>query len=389
MKKILFSVALTLGLVACSHDEVIDVNRNGDEIKFGVVTDVTTRAADVYCNNNMPGAFNVWAIAYVDNGDTPVTHGAPYIVKDAIVKDGTAWKNTSGVRYWPNGTLKFWAAVNEGDYFEWNDGSPYIEDYTVPTNVAEQKDLLYAVTDKLEKGDGQVTLNFRHALSQVVFRAQNTNANLYVEISGVKICNLANVGTLDLTNVITDGNIVNHNGAEMTVDDRNGWKTTDGDALAGGETDYPVTFTKVAVPGDSNIKPLTSTNDTDKEFSSNAMLLLPQKTTAWDPITTKEHAKATGTYFLVNCRICNVTGETYDPSYEGDVELWNDEVAIPAEFDWKEGKKYVYTFVFGKDNGGYTPGGDPVLTPVTFNVTVDDFVPVANQDMDIEMKTEE
>jgi hypothetical protein len=172
MKKILFSVALTLGLVACSHDEVIDVNRNGDEIKFGVVTDVTTRATDVYCNNNMPGAFNVWAIAYVDNADgTPVTHGAPYIVKDAIVKDGTAWKNTSGVRYWPNGTLQFWAEVNAGENFIWDAGAPRIEDYTVPTDVAAQKDLLYAVTDKLEKGNGQVTLNFRHALSQVVFRA--------------------------------------------------------------------------------------------------------------------------------------------------------------------------------------------------------------------------
>jgi hypothetical protein len=82
-----------------------------------------------------------------------------------------------------------------------------------------------------------------------------------------------------------------------------------------------------------------------------------------------------------------VTGETYNPSYEGDLELWNGEVAIPAAFDWKEGKKYVYTFVFGEGNGGYTPGGDPVLAPVTFNVTVDDFVPVTNPD--IEMETEE
>ena len=64
MKKILFSAALTLAFVSCSRDEVVEINRDGDEIQFNVVSDAATRAADVYCNNNMPTVFNVWAAVF-------------------------------------------------------------------------------------------------------------------------------------------------------------------------------------------------------------------------------------------------------------------------------------------------------------------------------------
>ena len=57
------------------------------------------------------------------------------------------------------------------------------------------------------------------------------------------------------------------------------------------------------------------------------------------------------------------------------------------------GKKYIYTFVFGEGNGGYDGGADPddpspseepVLTPITYTVTVDDFQ--KGYDEDVEMK---
>ena len=44
MKKILFSAAMALVLVSCSQDEVIEVNRDGDVIEFGVVANALTRA---------------------------------------------------------------------------------------------------------------------------------------------------------------------------------------------------------------------------------------------------------------------------------------------------------------------------------------------------------
>lgn len=368
MKKILFSVAMAFVLVSCSHDEVIEINRDGDEIQFNVVSDAATRAAGVYCNNNLPGAFDVWA----------TYNNATYIDGDLIQKVDNAWVNQNGVRYWPKtGNVTFYAQVNAGTAFRWNDGAPTIKDYTVPTAVAEQKDLLYAVKSQ-GRSDNPVTLNFRHALSQIVFQAKNSNANLYVEIKGVTICKLGDKNTFTYNSADTDQNIVNHNGTTGIITYDNSWGTWK--ALNGGDKDYPVTFTPVPVPGNNDVRYLTKT---DKEFSSNAMLLLPQTTTAWNPGNGKPAAQ-TGTYFLVDCKICNVAGASHT---ETDVVLWEGPAAIPVAFNWEQGKKYIYTFVFGDGNGGYDPNPDdptPVLIPITFEVTVDDFVPVADQDIDME-----
>ena len=383
MKKILFSVAMALVLVSCSRDEVIEINRDSDEIRFGVVTDAATRAADVYCNNNLPGEFNVWA----------TYKGATYIDGDLIKKESNAWVNKTGVRYWPEDeSVTFYAQVNAGDAFQWNDGAPTIKDYTVPTAVAEQKDLLYAVKSQ-GRSDNPVILNFRHALSQIVFQAKNTNANLYVEIKGVTICKLGNVNTFTYTSDDTDNNIENHDGTTGTITYDDSWGTWA--TLNGGDTNYPVEFTAVPVPGDGKVKSLTNTNNTGKEFSSNAMLLLPQSTTPWVPATDNgTPGNQDGTYFLVDCKICNVAGTSYNSAT--DVVLWNGNAAVPVKINWEQGKKYIYTFVFGNGNGGYDPDPDPtpdpdpdpdpVLIPITFEVTVDDFVPVANQNIAMETK---
>ena len=388
MKKILFSAAMALVLVSCSRDEVIEVNRDSDVIEFGVVTNASTRAADVYCNNNKPGGFTVYADY----------DGKPYIDADVIKYQNSKWENTSGVRYWPAGEVTFYAHVNSDgkftgtDFTENPNVAPQIKDYTVPKTVADQKDLLYAVKTQSK---GKVTLNFRHALSQIVFQAKNTNKNLYVEIDGVTICNLGNTNTFTYPTANTDDNIINHNGEGETTT-TGAWGTWEN--LTGGNTDYPVTFTAVPVPGDGAVQSLTNTNVTGKEFSSNAMLLLPQTTAAWVPSTTSADPDADtqyGSYFLVKCSIYNVSGTAVDKTK--DVCLWGGtetkNVAIPADFRWEQGKKYIYTFVFGDGNGGYNPDPDPtdpepdpVLVPITFDVTVDDFVPVTQPETPMETK---
>ena len=143
----------------------------------------------------------------------------------------------------------------------------------------------------------------------------------------------------------------------------------------------------------------TTKNVADKEYNSNAMLLLPQETTAWDPETYPLPGTGnTGSYLLVDCAIFNVAGTDYA---EGDdVCLWGEpqgsgwttkELAIPVAFDWQQGKKYVYTLVFGEGNGGYDPDPepdpdpedpDPVLVPITFEITVDDFELVDGGDIE-------
>lgn len=386
-----------LALASCSNDELTSVNRDGDEIAFSVVTNSATRAANVYCNNNKPSSFKVWAMY----------DGSTYINDDNVQYQDGKWVNTSGTRYWPNdGKVTFYAQVNAGEQFNWNNGTPKIENFSVGTDVTTQKDLLYAVKKTSKGTDGKAELNFRHALSQIVFRAKNTNPNLYVEISGVSVCKLGDTNTFTYPSLNTGDNIEDHTGTtNPTIDYEDGsWGTWN--ELTGGSASYSVDFNPVPLHGSKTATPvsLTSENESGKEFSDKAMLLLPQTTIAWNVVgddAIGKPADQEGSYFLVKCRIYNVSGETVDK--QKDVLLWGNEdgtgkgAAIPVALNWEQGKKYIYTFVFGDGNGGYDPEPDPdpdpddpdpdptpVLVPITFVVTVDDFVAVENQDIEMD-----
>lgn len=385
MKRFFFGAFGLLALASCSNDELTSVNRDGDEIAFSVVTNSATRAADVYCNNNKPSGFNVWATF---NGQT-------YINGDNVQYQGGKWVNTSGTRYWPDGEVSFFAHVNAGDAFNWNGGQPKIENFTVGTDVATQQDLLYAVKTASKGTDGKAELNFRHALSQIVFQAKNTNPNLYVEISGVSVCKVKNQGTFTYPTDDTSDKVGEHNdGASIDYSTQKwgSWSTN-------GTQQYDVTFNAVQLNGSKTATSvsLTNTNETAKAYDK-VMLLLPQSSTKWDVgtnATTGKSEDQTGTYFLVKCQIYNVAGTTVNKNT--DVCLWGnggaEDVAIPVALNWEQGKKYIYTFVFGDGNGGYDPDPDPddpdpkptpVLVPITFEVTVDDFVPVGNQDIEMD-----
>lgn len=379
-----------MAMASCSQDETIGINHDGDEITFNVVTNNATRAENVFCNQNLPGGFYVSAIS----------DGKTYIDKDYVTGSNGNWTNTSGTRYWPETAVDFYAHVNGGDAYKWNNGSPKFEGFTVNNTVGSQVDLLYAVKTDQSKAGGKVNLNFRHALSQIVFQAKNTNANLYVEIAGVSVVNVGGTNTFTFPLANTEANIVDHDenadgvyedgefGSSINYDAS--WGTWE--ALTQGTEQYNVDFDKTPVPGTNTLVSLTTKNEDGEEYNSNAMLLLPQNTTAWDPEANPLPGAAgnTGSYLLVDCAIFNVAGTDYA---EGDdVCLWGKpqgsgwttkELAIPVAFDWKQGKKYVYTLVFGEGNGGYDPDPDPedpdpedpnpVLVPITFEITVDDF----------------
>lgn len=386
-----------MAMASCSQDETIGINHDGDEITFNVVANSATRAADVFCNQNLPKGFYVSAIS----------DGKTYIDKDHVTGSNGNWTNTSGTRYWPETAVDFYAHVNGEASYKWSvDGAgkatAKFENFAVNGTVADQVDLLYAVKTGQKKADGTVNLNFRHALSQIVFQAKNTNANLYVEIAGVSVVNVGGTNTFTFPSANTETNIVhkdydtNGNGVYETgefgsISYDASWGAWDN--LTSGTKKYDVDFDKTSVPGNNTLVSLTTKNDADKEYNSNAMLLLPQNTTAWDPEANPLPGAAgnTGSYLLVDCAIFNVAGGNYA---DGDVCLWGElqgsawttkELAIPVAFDWQQGKKYVYTLVFGEGNGGYDPDPDPdpnpdepdpVLVPITFEITVDEFVPV-------------
>lgn len=366
MKKLFFGAVAMLALASCSSENTLDLNNSGNEIAFSVATNNTSRAADVYCNNNKPGEFNVWA-----------SHASKqYIAGDLIRYDGgsSKWINMSGNRYWPStGDVTFVAYENENGDFAFNPtGASTLTGFTVSTNVANQLDFIYArKTQAKSSTPTPVTLNFRHALSQIVYKAKNTNKNLFVEIGAVSIVNVNSKADFAFPTADTTTPYVDHGSAsDATIDNQGAWSNLSTLAT------FPVSFANKEVAGNSTAVDLTAANDPSKEFSSLALLLLPQTTTAWDPSTKHVPTDDTAnTYFVLSCKIRNVRGAAVDAD---DVYLYGSAsdyelIYIPVAVNWAQGKKYVYTFTFGDGNGGYDLNGNPVLVPITFDVTVDDF----------------
>lgn len=411
-----------------------------DAIKFNVVTENQTRAADVYCNNNTMSSFNVYG-TYTTGTTTQM-----YMNGDVITKqtDGT-WKNTTATRYWSDteNAHNFYAIANGTVTLptSWeNNAAPKVENFTPATDVSKQVDLVYAVATGKDKDDAQVTLNFRHALSQIEFKAKNTNAQMYVEIEAVQVGNAPSKGTFTFPTASTDSNIGDHTteaGAtetEGTTYNRGSWalSTTTTDiadytvdvTTTTGEGDAATT-SGIAVSGNNTAVNLTisthPTSTTATKDYSKSMLLVPNATvaddgsitgtTAWTPAANLD----SGTYLAVKCKIYNVAdapGDDTDansaPAFDkdNDVLLHSGWAIVPVPFKWEQGKKYIYTFIFGEGNGGYdggeneepdpdpTPEEDdepeedpkPVLVPMTYSITVDDFVKGSEEDVDMETK---
>lgn len=383
--KIFYGALAVLSLAACSQEEVLDVNRSGDEIAFSVVTNKATRAAALYDNNTDPGDFRVWG--------NLETNGTSYFAEDLVTKqiDGS-WKS-SNTRYWPDKTLNFFAIAGCDADLTITGGSSASFAYTVlgetgnngNKSVANQEDVIYAAALSRTKEQGKVPLNFAHALSQIVFKAKNSNQKLYVVVSGVKVAHLKNSGTFTFTQS-TDTEWNEAETGSYTANNNRATGNWNSSTLIGDAT-YEITCT-TDVPLTSTAADLEST-ETDKK--KDAMLLMPQSQNAWNA---PENGTPSGFYFGLKCRIYNIANSSYENT---DVQLWGaktkDEdgkekftgeeayVYIPATINWQAGKKYIYTFNFGNGNGGFEPDPNtdepdpnkPVLIPIEYTVTVDDF----------------
>ena len=393
-----------MALASCSSDEVVQSNESANAIQFSVVANNASRASEYFCNNDKPKQFNVWA--KLDEGDGMKTY---FQNESYSLKDGeSAWTIDGGiVRYWPKTgqDVHFYAARNHGS-LTWNTTQPYVDAFTPADNADSQKDFVYAYTVKSRPAyseNGKVDMNFRHALSQIVFKAKRESSKIFVEIDGVKVCNVASKGKfLFPAEKITVGESKVSNVTDAPFESHT--QAGAGKTLGLG-TWTPIDFTKTYTSDFTNV-PLTNLNEvysltdnTDVPATNvspatvrdhkESMLLIPETTAEWDPAGGGATAEGpTGSYFLVSCKIRNIAGASVA---DDDVYLWGDknnsaEIAIPFAANWEQGKKYIYTFVFTKTgHGGYVPGtGEETLIPIKLNITVDDFSDATNSDVNVD-----
>ena len=414
MKKLfLLAWPIALAAVSCSNEEVVSVNNDANEIKFTAVAENATRAQNVFCNVNLPKEFHVWA----------AVNNKQYFegVKYTRVGETTKYTAAGGeVHFWPAEAVDFYAVTEENTgtpttYYDWATtdaslhkfnwnaaGSSTITWETRSTDATAQTDLLYAYTRKSrsEATDGTVGINFRHALSQIVFKALNTNPTIKVEIDQVEIVNVTNKGTFTMPTGVTDTPYEDHTTAENYVNTGVGsWDNYGSYNQTYTTTKFAsaitVAYDGSASPKAVNLTDEVGTNNPNKTHPlvKHSLLLIPQTTTKWarteagkkDP----DAEGQTGSYFKVWCKIWNVSG--VDGEAGANLLLWGNDanttkpVYIPIAAAWDPGKKYIYTFKFGSNTtGGYDDKGDPVLIPISFTVSVDDFAEVTETGVPME-----
>ena len=379
MKSKYLAVALSaVALAACNNEDVLEVNQ-GRGISFQVATEASTRATAT--TTNTISEFNVWG--FTNEGET--------LMNDVKVSKADGKWSYGTTIFWPNaGTVDFYAVSPKecGGTVSVTNSAKTITDFTVNADVSKQVDLLYALKTGESKADHEdgatpVKLNFRHALSQIVFKAKNTNSNLSVDISGVRVAKVVTGGDFTFPTLATSTQLTTDPGNSNTETDAS-WGTWKPGSEKG--------FYAAGITETTDIVPTSGTNGVvDLTSEEGALLLMPQDIIGWDITGNngEDGAALRGAYFLVSCKIYNISGND-------EVLLWPTtdeyrEVAIPvANITWQQGKKYVYTFIFG-EGGGYVPPtdeddtvnpdpdddepqpGDPVLVPISFEVTVDDF----------------
>lgn len=362
----LSAAAITLTLASCSNDELESLtNSPQNAIGFSAVNNHVSRATPITSANSME-KFNVYA--FTTTGNKPFmgtadndfgTSGGITIKNGNYNTENTAnwtYDNLGDIHYWPTDALNFYAvspisAATELGY-KWKfTGTSNEITYTCSDEyendaTAKNVDVMYAIAKNQSKPtDGKVNLHFHHILSQVVFSAKTEYTNMKVEINSIKIKNLKNSGTFTLPE-----------------DGAAGSGTWD---ITGAET-YNPTVTKTPIV----ISTTTSgaTTPETKEITSatnNPLMVIPQKPTAWVPSNTTVIADSQQqTYLEISCKISQngvyiFGGDEYETIY---VPFGGDKC------DWKPGKRYIYTLIFG---GGYDANGNAVLTPINFTADVE------------------
>lgn len=379
-------------VTACTNDETIEMNQ-GDGITFNTVAGKATRAGSEATTTNNIENFHVYAF----------TQNKKYMDHN-VTKTGKTW-TYGDTKFWPETAVDFYSYSPMkigGTVNITAEGEKKIEKYL----VTGDEDFLYALNLDEKKADHEakkpVNINFRHALSQIVFKIKNTNPNLTVFVDEVKVVGVENTGDFTWP---TEGTA---EGPETDTETDKSWGTWNivYNSKEAEKNFYNADITPIMEGGlvgsnEASVQDLTVKTGNGYK----GLLLLPQTLNPWitntgdvdtdgDPIY-----KITGTArVLVKCRLVDTktSVQLWPKPEEGavtkfvGVSLVGETVAEADQTAqvWKQGKRYVYTLIFG-EGGGFNPENpdpenpdpEPVLVPITFDVTVDNFVEYP-QDLD-------
>ncbi len=368
MKKnnLLILAVAALGFAACANDETTAVNE-----KLAESNAISFRANVA---GNMRAANAAGVKASFESGDQISVYaeynGGKYFQDNFTKQAGDDGFTSVNKHYWPSDVTTnnvtftaIWGSLLTTPALTIGSTAGNFTGYIPNAAAASQEDILVAEHTSATK-EAPVPLNFRHALSQIVVKAKNTNPSLKVTITGVRI---GYIKTASSSFTYSGG-----------VTDTRETGAGDGGNIAQGDwtlVDFkptPTTTTANDYKYDQDVSTLEligKTSDTDHELTgTTSWLLLPQNMTdaAGKYATQKTGTKATpnpdlaGAYLALKMTIENYNGTAATGTIVS--EQW---CYWPITQAWNPGFKYTYTIDVA--GGGYEPedtDNDKNLDPV-------------------------
>lgn len=379
--KILAVAAVATVFASCSNEEELaNVGKSeSNAIRFAGISGLSdTRTTPIGTTNLTTTNFDVMAFMSADNalfmgGKHAV--GSDQGVKIVYNTSTSAWDyaDKDQQAYWPTtGDVDFYAVspaltdelVHHGFKYDMTSMLKTITYSTVDeynTTSRETKtnhDVMYAVAkgrNKTNNGTTAVQMNFKHILSQVVFKAKTTSSILEVDVEYVKIHNFAHSGDF----VLPEG--------EPKMSD---W--TPSPAIEGAYT--------VKLNG-ANV--VTKNSVVDLSDMASPLMMIPQELKKWSTysdgtaVSKADADKKTECYLEIKMKL-----KQNDSYLIGSAAEYKT-VYVPfdnGEDGWQPGKRYIYTLIFG---GGYDDQGEPILSPITFDAATTNWVDAAGTDVNI------
>ena len=279
------------------------------------------------------------------------------------------YSDMGDLKFWPSGSMDFYA------YFPYSDNATFAEsnsssDVMTISNVDCSHDVLFAYQGSQEK-TVRVPLTFNHAFSKIKgliiempAAGSLFKSNCHVEVQKVEFINTSTKGDVKVDNLGKASYSVNPSNVTLR------------ETLDPVVTINNTNAIKYLINNGTNAKGyLFATNSSETNYvTGTGKTMWDGTNNSWAVGTTLENL---GQVCLkLTCKVWNGTDSNKYYYVGGDGDNY-DEVYIPLKGDDSNsnsvstldaGKRYTYKIVM-KDNVGYTNEGDPILTPILFNVS--------------------
>ena len=206
MKRSVLIALAAFALAGCAKESVVDsaLTNAGNAIGFNTYSNIT-RGNPFDNNPEFAASGNVFGVtAFISTSDSPYMGYWP--------TQGETLSFYAYAPYTKNG-VAIPVAYTKGD-------GMIMTDYTVPADDAGQVDLMYASALNVAKASPavKVPLQFKHAMTQVRFKAKAKGDGVFIDVkeNGIKLSNLKSKGTFTLSAAgaaswsITEGNLTEY-----------------------------------------------------------------------------------------------------------------------------------------------------------------------------------